>query len=153
MQHWIDGYNLLCHLKLDQGCSLEQARSRVVGLVSGANVRLYFDAKCAGGSERRAGVDVIYSAGASADDRIVSDLRTTDGKNITVVTNDRELTNRCRQLGAQVCSCGEYMQARGKPRRTKTGATSDPARPSGVRTKTEMDEWMRLFGEEKKRPN
>ncbi len=151
MRHWIDGYNLLRHLQLEKGRSLEQARARLVGLVSGAGVRIYFDAQ-GGGKEQRAGVEVVYSESQSADDRIVADLRSGGGGGITVVTNDRELTNRCKQLGAAVIGCSDYLQRESKPRSTRSQLAPDPARPSGVRTKVELDEWLRLFGEDPTKP-
>lgn len=149
MRCWVDGYNLLCHLKLDRNHEREQARARVLGLLSGRCERVWFDGKSAS-REHRAGIEVHFTAGESADDAIVEALRAAGGAGITVITNDAELQQRCRQLGSAVQSCAEFLneQTHGtRAHKSRNGGSADPQRPTTVRTRAEMDEWLRLFSE------
>ena len=103
----IDGYNL-AGLLLGEGFHRRAGRDRVESIANairrrtGARVLVVYDAADVEG--RRAirsdlGVDVVFSQGRLADDEIVATVAELDAR-LVVVTNDRELRERCSALGA-----------------------------------------------------
>jgi hypothetical protein len=102
----IDGYNVAGSLS-QEAFSTRSARTSVVakaerlGASSGADVVVVFDASQAEGRasfRSTGGVDVVFSQGCSADDEIVAMTRRF-GERTVVVTNDRELRERCSPYG------------------------------------------------------
>jgi predicted RNA-binding protein with PIN domain len=83
------------------------------------------------------GPDVLYSGrGASADSRILALLRTErDPKGWTVVTNDRQLADRCRHLGARI--------ERPRPFRERLAAGDPGEKPDAA---GDVDYWLGKFG-------
>jgi hypothetical protein len=103
----VDGYNV-AGLLLDEGFHRRAGRERVASIANeiwrrtGARVLVVYDAV---GVEGRSavhsdlGVDVVFSQGRSADDEIVATVAELDAR-IVVITNDRELRERCAPHGA-----------------------------------------------------
>ncbi len=144
---WVDGYNLIGHLKLLASGSLENARSRVLGLLSGRKMRVYFDARSDGSTERRGHVEIVFTRGESADERIVADLRVTGAaaREIRVVTNDRELAGRCRQLGATCEDCATFLAALQPARAASPPRKAAPGEPAAHMSRRELEELQRIF--------
>ena len=115
----IDGYNLI---RSDPDLRIAEAKGEGVSALLHA-LRLYRKAKGhrltlvldAGPQpeESRAnleGIPVIYSGhGQSADD-VIARLAAKQGPGATVITNDRELSARCRVHGAEVVGSGEFAE-------------------------------------------
>lgn len=101
----IDGYNVAGLLSTGPVASASNrvtviSRADRLAAVSGSNVIVVFDAQGAGAHDTRShfvssgGVDVRFSTTESADDHIV-DIILSGPKRSVVVTNDRELRERC----------------------------------------------------------
>lgn len=107
MEFWVDGYNLMLRrLGGRKAASLaDERRALVVSLGTiGRPIRVFFDAaRTPGGiSEKLDGprVTVVFARAESADDAMIHALRQGNPKDVTLVTNDRELRRRAHQLGA-----------------------------------------------------
>lgn len=164
MEYWIDGYNLLLRRGLDREGSLEAARGRLLrSLVPlGVPCRAYFDARkgAPSGDERDASpattVRARFVRDRSADDAMIDDLRGVPRGSVVLVTDDRELRGRARQLGAATLGVARFVEkldlaaspVRPKDGDRRSGAARGPA--EGGRdarlSKREVDEWMKLFG-------
>lgn len=146
-QLWVDGYNLIGHLKLLAAGSLENARSRVLGLLSGRKVRVYFDARSGGNTERRGHVEIVFTRGGTADDRIVADLRGAGAaaRDVRVITNDRELAGRCRQLGASCEGCASFLGALQPQTPAAPPRKAAPGEPAAHMSRRELEELQRIF--------
>jgi predicted RNA-binding protein with PIN domain len=162
MEYWVDGYNLILRAGRDRGVSLEAARARLIRETAALNVpvRLYFDASKGDGGPnvgRGSGkVAVVFVRKGTADDAIAADLRAARKGETVVVTDDRELRGRAKQLGAATVGVDKFLKRPDlavSPVVTKPAPTSrakdlgaDPdvrdARPSA----REVDEWMKIFG-------
>ena len=115
----IDGYNLI---RSDPDLSVAEAKGEGVSALLHA-LRLYRKAKGhrltlvldAGPhpEESRAnmeGIPVIYSGHSQSADDVIARLSAKQGSGATVITNDRELTGRCRAVGAEVIGAGEFAE-------------------------------------------
>jgi predicted RNA-binding protein with PIN domain len=61
-----------------------------------------------GGRTSLCGIPVIYSgAGCSADD-VIAGIAAAQGSGVTVITDDRELGQRCRRHGAEIIGAREF---------------------------------------------
>jgi predicted RNA-binding protein with PIN domain len=121
VEYWIDGYNLILRrgggrLK---GTLEDERRNLVRSLGSlGAAVRVYFDAaRFPGGQVPKAEcppqVSPIFVTAGAADDAITDDLRKAGAKVArlcTVVTDDRELRLRSKQLGATSVGVDKFLE-------------------------------------------
>jgi len=114
----IDGHNALGALDI-HGRTHEERRhalmSRVAGLSPGATV--FFDARRApeGLFEREAlhGILAIYCREREADDFILDAVRdSANPKQVTVVTNDRQIAGTARQHGAKAVAVEEFFRER-----------------------------------------
>ena len=131
MRILIDGHNAIGALKI-KGESHEEARvlllRRVAACAPGAVV--YFAARNAPpgviSSRREQGVKVIYCRKKEADARILERVRdAAEPGGYTVVTNDREVRGKARQLGASVARVREFFGPPDEP------AKEPPPRPRG----------------------
>ncbi len=161
MEYWIDGYNLIGRARFTTGATLEQARDRLIGhlVPLGVPIRVYFDAAKAGlpngsGVAPDPRVRVVFVRDRSADDAMVAELRAGRPKDVTLVTDDRELRGRAKQLGATTLGVDKFLakiQVANAPAAPpkRPSATPPPAgdreKPSHV-SKRDVDEWMKLFG-------
>ncbi len=84
----------------------------------------------------RSGPGVAFAGpGREADDLIVARVRSeTDRRGLTVVTNDRALADRCRNLGARVERCDVFRE------RLLAGVA--PEKPS---ESEEIEYWKKVF--------
>ena len=109
----------------------------------GGRFLVYFDGDDPGGFRTPPGISIRYSAPLSADETILKRLREIGSpQEVTVVTNDHDLTTRCRHAGARVMNWMQFatrMEARLRRHHAK-GAADE---------KIDVDEWLRYFGMDK----
>jgi len=156
MEYWVDGYNLILRLRWNVGESLEAARARLIRamLALGGSCRVYFDAQrfkdISPRKDNRGGLRVIFVRSGTADDAIANDLRgLRSAKKICVVTDDRELRNRSRQIGGQSLGVQKFaarLQNKVAPASNpKRRAQQDRATPGHV-SKKDIADWLDYFG-------
>jgi predicted RNA-binding protein with PIN domain len=150
MPYLIDGHNLIGAFpglsladpqdehKLAEILSRYAARKR-------RRITVFFDGGQVGGGTPHLGLVSLrfITPPRTADDAILSFLRRERNPSAyTVVTSDSQLADHIRALGAQVIDSRSFSQvvfhaqSRGKPENTPD-------------TMIDLDEWLRLFGEEK----
>jgi predicted RNA-binding protein with PIN domain len=148
MPYWFDGNNLI-----GQSAAAARTDSRVrqafLATLSsyhgsgGGRFLVYFDGDDPSRSAAPPGVAVRYSAPESADAAILRRLQETRlPSEVIVVTNDRELTNRCRVMGAAVLNWRQFaskMQSRPAPARS----------PGDPQERVDVEDWIRYFGLDK----
>ncbi len=149
MPYWFDGNNLI-----DQSAAAARADSRareafLSALFShhragGGKFLVYFDGDDPGRSAYPPGVAVRYSAPLSTDEAILQRLREIKNPSeVIIVTNDRELSARCRNQGAAVLNWSQFttkMQSRRASRAKRQQPTE----------KVDVEDWLRYFGINKK---
>ena len=145
----IDGHNLIGRspsLSLeDEERSREALLRRVAAAQAGRRepVAVVFDGDRPGAAKetRFGGLTVVYApAGRPADDEILRRLAASNPRAATVVTSDRDLGRRARQLGARVVSCEEFLERMAKPRGPRPPRDGKP--DGGA---DEVDQWLELF--------
>jgi predicted RNA-binding protein with PIN domain len=162
MEYWVDGYNLILRKAWDREGTLEQARARLLRSVVplGVPLRVYFDAKKGDGRSRDESpstrVKAVYATAVAADDAMASDLRGVPRGQITVVTDDRELRGRAKQLGAATLGVDKFLEKvdlANAPVREPPPSSRAPEPQPGAKdvrdfrlSKKEVDEWMKAFG-------
>jgi predicted RNA-binding protein with PIN domain len=173
MEYWLDGYNLVLRKGWDREGGLEAARARLLRAVTplGVACRVYFDARGGagvGGPSREESpstlVRPLYVKDRPADDAMADDLRAAAKGTVTVVTDDRELRGRAKQLGATTLGVEKFLEkldhaatpvrkpsASSRARKKEPGATPEAGRDARL-SKREVDEWMKLFGFEEGEP-
>jgi predicted RNA-binding protein with PIN domain len=137
MHYLVDAYNLLFRTLKKRG-SLEKSRQTLIeelnNLISNLNlhVTLVFD-----GAEEHLpsparghydAIEIIYtSKSQTADEYIYKEVMASQAPaQITVVTNDRELSGRCRQHHAQTLAIDAFLQLLSKKRTKKKRKHSSP---------------------------
>ncbi len=169
MEYWVDGYNLILRKGWDRDFALHQAREKLLRAVVplGVQVRLYFDASRDRGAEGHLAspsskVVTIFVRTGSADDAMVADLRRVKATDITLVTDDRELRGRAKQVGARTVGVEKFLERFDQansptpPVRQSSPAAplhpprsdappEDDGRPKRV-SREEVDDWMKAFG-------
>jgi len=111
----VDGHNALFALRLQTGDHERDRREllrRVRERMPGATV--YFDGRGSPRNlphvHRQEGVKVTYCGRTEADTEILEDVRhATNPRRMLVVTNDRELFGKCRQLGARIARVEDVL--------------------------------------------
>jgi len=107
-----------------------------------ARAVVFFDGDAQRGAELGA-LAVRPSGTASADDAIVDEIRRFRApRECTVVTEDRALSSRARELGAQVISPSAFW--------ARLGQHPASASPRSEE-KVDVEEWLRYFEDEKNR--
>ena len=157
MPYWFDGNNLLglsaAAARADRG-SRAAFLSALSGWRGGGRFLVWFDGDDPADMPSPPGVAVRYSAPESADAAICRRLREIERPGeITVVTNDRELSSRCRDAGGNVLDWNRFtlkMQARPAPENRPRGRP-DRARqarrtPVDAAPAVDVDDWLRFFG-------
>ena len=134
--YWIDGNNVAAISSADKERGREKRRALLEHLSilrgsRGGRFVVYFDGDDADRRIPPSGVQVRYAAPRSADAAIVDHLRAAaKPREVTVVTNDHELANRCRHAGARTMRWGEFAERSQRPvtttRPTKGGAAEEP---------------------------
>ncbi len=109
-------------------------------LANRASIELIYDGGPGGvaASHHRRGLRVRYSGADEADDTIVAMLRSDARRPVAVVTDDRELSRRARQLGARVIGCAAFLAS--LPDAPAHVADRAPPSDADVRF------WMKTFG-------
>ena len=148
----VDGYNVVNRVpelraSLDDG--LQNARNRLALQVStwgrehpGTEPIIVFDGRfqLSGGREQRiAGVRCVFSLAAhGGDDEIIRFVRDAKGRksDITVVSDDNNVGNNCRALGA-VVRPSSFIMIRKK--RASPGRSESPAAGKGLGAKAENE--------------
>ncbi|HGY90981.1 MAG TPA: hypothetical protein ENK43_07400 [Planctomycetes bacterium] len=163
MEYWVDGYNLILRNRWqEKEGSLERAREVLLRRLQSlrAEITVYFDASKMppppGLVQARAGhIVTIFVREGSADDRMANDLRgRARGKQVTIVTDDRELRLRAKQLKAKTLGVARFLERLAKavspaeaPRRKKRSANETTDRPQHL-SKKEVDDWLDYMGVE-----
>ena len=171
MPYWFDGNNLI-------GRSSAAARADRVARMAflsalnnwrrsgGGRFHVWFDGDDPGDMLPPSGIVVRYSAPESADSAICRRLHEIDRPGeVIVVTNDRELSSRCRHAGANIVDWNQFtlkMQSRSAahPRvvqpTTKSSGRQRPDRTHKIRqtsgdtpTAVDVDDWLSFFGIDK----
>lgn len=128
VHYLLDGYNVIKQIPKWANLSLASGRTELYRHLLSQRpqgspqnkVTIVFDSQTgSGGSEQHPGLEVIFSALGSADDKIkllVQKARLK--KNLVVVTDDRDIQYYVRALGAKVLGVKEFLgQAGGRQRR------------------------------------
>ena len=145
MPYWFDGNNLIGQSAAVARVDSQARQSFLSALVSyhrsgGGRFLVYFDGDDPGRSASPPGVAVRYSAPHSTDEVILQRLREVrNPSEVIIVTNDRQLTVRCRDEGAAVLTWGEFTVRMQSRRATTSG------RPEAQQN-VDVDDWMRYFG-------
>jgi predicted RNA-binding protein with PIN domain len=148
MPYWFDGNNLI-----GQSASAARADSKVrrafLSTLSsdqrsgGGKFLVYFDGDDACGGIAPPGISVRYSAPVSTDEAILRRLREIQHPSeVIVVTNDRALSQQCRNNGAAALTWQEFcskMQSRPLRKPTKNSQEKP----------VDVDDWIRYFGLDK----
>ena len=117
----IDGYNLIKQAPRLDKANLEDSRKALISLLSvyqpqGSKrnrVTVVFDGLAGNFSALQPdpSIGIIFTQGESADDKIKRMVEKSDNpRNITVVTNDREIQRFARQNNAQVKTVEEFLE-------------------------------------------
>ncbi len=111
----IDGYNLLHRLPEFSGPQGRRALLLALKLYRDKKkhkLTVVFDggpdAQPTRASEQ--GIPIINSGGEKSADDVIAGMAGRHGPGLTVVTDDRELAQRCQKHGSQVIACWEFSQ-------------------------------------------
>jgi len=118
--YYVDGYNLAFHTKSFVDSDFEKGRDALIASLSSyattlrLNVAVVFDSYRPPGHRERshfAALEVLYTAqGETADDLILSELSAkVEERTVVVVTSDKRLAWRARQLGAKTASITAFL--------------------------------------------
>ena len=134
MRPLVDGHNAIFRLGLagaDAAGLRAELLRRVARVASQATV--FFDAQGSSVSapsvEREGGLDVRFCRGAEADEAILEAVRAAaQPGQLLVVSDDRELAGRARQLGARSAGVREFLEPKG----AADAPDPEPAAPRGA---------------------
>jgi predicted RNA-binding protein with PIN domain len=155
MPYLIDGHNLIPKLGLslrnvDDELALV-TRLQIFCRVERRQVEVYFDGAPVGQvGTRKFGLVTAHFVrlGQTADEAIRKRLTSLGraARNWTVVTSDRRVQNEARTTGAVVLSsdafAGQVIEAMRAP--------EDPSTPAGKMSADEVEEWLKIFRENKR---
>jgi hypothetical protein len=156
----VDGYNLahalgLAPRKLGPG-GLERVRSALLGRLaaelgdSASSTIVVFDAREAPADQPREstqrGITVCFAAASGdADSHIRALLQQHRGRQMQVVSDDREVQASARAAGAEVSGCRAFIASWAKrPRAMRMRAESE--KPAGT-SRQDRARWMQAFGD------
>jgi predicted RNA-binding protein with PIN domain len=157
----VDGHNVLLRRADTPAFGPEEHRARRERLVAAVRAygrrhgyagRVAFDgitnALSPWNATRVGGVQVRYSPASVDADRILLEwVRELEGKDVTLVTSDRELAARAKSLGAKILAAETLVESEA-PTRAPGGRGASPpdARPPQPRlSRAEVDYWVRVF--------
>ena len=147
--YWIDGYNVLLRLKLGEGATLAERRAELLARLAASGMAAWvaFDSReiVHGAREslpRR--IEVAFAReGGTADSLLIQKVqRAPDLSGVIVVSDDRQVVERCGFLGARTMGCTQF----GRMLKPATPGTPRKERPL---SRGEVDDWMKWFGYEK----
>jgi hypothetical protein len=146
MPYFLDGNNLIGRARRTARPS-EEDQAALISEVSDrlrrtkARALLFFDGAGARNSSM-GNLTIRPCPGGNADDAIVREIeRTRAPQEIVVVTDDRELSRRSRDLGAKSLSCAEFWRRVGS-----SGVAAEEDREQPV----DVEQWTRYFEKGKK---
>lgn len=157
MIYIVDGYNYLHKIGLLPDSRLESGRAQLVQRLrplarKASSVVIVWDAPRGGlafsTEDHGVGVRSVFATGSDADSEILSRVRIAfHPGNLCVVTDDRELAGRARQLGAQSAAVGAIEERlRGRMEQTQAAEeVSEKPQPPG---KAGVAFWLKYFGED-----
>ena len=153
MRYIVDGHNLIPHVGLrlnaldDELALVEMLREFC--RVKKAQIEIYFDGAPPGhANTRKFGYVTAHFVrrGRTADDAIRARLRKMgkSAKNWTVVSSDREVLASARSVQAKRISSAEFAH---QVEEAKFAVFENPTEDKKL-SKGEVDQWLKLFGEE-----
>jgi len=151
----VDGYNLIHRtpqLRPGPDRTLREAREKLVNLLSWvmgetARFRVVFDGAEGGRDERSGRVEVVYSRPPEKADDVIRHIveeQVDRVDRLTVVTADLEVARHARAMGADVALSDLFLASA-----LGGGAQAEAPEKPGNLTKTEIEEWARLFREQR----
>jgi uncharacterized protein len=154
MRHYfIDGYNLIFRV-FQKKASLEEKRSEIlaifnqVALQQQLDLTFVFDATLQKDAMSHRGhydhLEIVYTGAAeSADDYILHEISERINPSLeTVITSDRELATRSKNLGAQALSIENFLAMLRKKRRKATKSLSSK---DVQESKAELERLLKIF--------
>ena len=146
MPYLLDGNNLIGRER--RGPGSRDDRDALVREVADrlrstqARVVLFFDGT--GDPASLGSLAVRFAGPATADDAILREVsRSARPREITVVTEDRDLARRARDAGARTSEPRDFWNRFGAP------ARKPPA--TGSESRVDVDDWMQWFSDERNR--
>ena len=149
MPYLLDGNNLIGLVRKTSRPTEEDRQALVAELSerlrrTSASAVLFFDGPAGERGASLGALSIRRPPGASADDAIVREVeRARAPGEMTVVTADRGLASRVRDVGGKICSPADFFARFGR------GAAA--AERGGGAQRVDVDEWMRYFGDERNR--
>ena len=147
MPYWFDGNNLIGQ-SAARSMSRPHLRQEFLSTLrayyraGGGRFLVYFDGDDTTKIMPPAGIRVRYSAPLSADEAIVRRLgEISRPQEVIVVSNDRELQNRCRNSRAKVLDWHQFT-SKMRSRKMRQSRQRDQEEP------VDVEDWMRYFGVE-----
>jgi YacP-like NYN domain len=145
MPYYLDGNNLIGLARRtarpgedDRAALLSELAARLRG--NRSSLRVFFDGE---GRAASLGSLTVSGTGGSADEAIVREIgKAADPRQITVVTGDRDLARRSRDLGAKTMTPADFW---------KTFAPVGIAGPTKPESRVDVDEWLDYFADPKNR--
>lgn len=148
---FVDGYNVLLRSKLGAGGSLEERRAELLARIAATGLEAFvaFDSRealhgLAPSTPRR--VTVAFAPpGSSADALLLERVRRAkDIGRIVVVSDDREVREGARFMGARTQSTAEFA------RHLKPAVAPAPQKERPL-SRAEVDDWMKWFEQNPKK--
>jgi len=159
----LDGYNIVHRspqLKPGAGRSLREAREKLVNLLSwvmgGEPVRflvVWDGAEKVGRDDHAGRVEQRWSRPPEKADDLIRRIVETEIDRVgrlTVVTSDLEVARHARAMGADV-SLSDLFLASAMGSAAPGGGADEPEKPTSL-SKSEVEEWAKLFREQRTRP-
>lgn len=155
MPYLIDGHNLigqLSDISLDDPDDEAQLIRRLAGFAARTGKRcvVVFDKGLPGGSSRMStrAVQVVFASGRSSADRVMIERigKIPDPRNWVVVSSDHDVQATARRRRMASMTSAEFVALLQRPPEPKV----DAGEAADVQlSKTELDEWLDLFGGQK----
>ncbi len=155
MHYFIDGYNFLFRLS-KQKLPLEKKRTLLLITLNEEIEKLRMDATIVFDSSEKLresasrghldALEIIYTTKQeTADDYILKAIKASSNpQNETVVSSDRELTGRCKQLGAKAVTIEQFLSMiQKKKARKKRGSATRAFKD----TEKEIERLLKIFEE------
>jgi predicted RNA-binding protein with PIN domain len=155
MQHFIvDGYNVIHAiptLKKLLSHDADSAREQLIHLISKLTIKRKFRCTVVFDGDQpkskikqssHAPIHVVYSSPQSADAKIKNTIEHSKNRSLLVIiSSDREILNF-----AKVCAC-ETHTSKHFANLLFAEETSGDEKDSSILSKSQVDEWLRIFGE------
>lgn len=118
LHYLIDGYNVIGQMSFLSGKTLRGEREELIKFIEqkkpqGKNkITVIFDGQenVFSFQQEKQEVEVIFSQGISADDKIKKMVEKRDARQVVVVSDDKEIKFYVRSLGAKVLSVKEFVE-------------------------------------------